>query len=143
MPACRQHLRQRYTQNVLRAGVVEFAFGEPDPALLPVGLVREAAAGALDRFGPGAISYGQVEGPPALREQIARRIAAREGRDVAAADILVSGGNSQALDQALTVLTDPATSCSWSRPPTASRCASSPTTRCRSSACRSTATAWT
>jgi DNA-binding transcriptional MocR family regulator len=98
---------QGSTQNVLRPGVVEFAFGEPDPALLPVALVRAAAVGALDRFGPGAISYGQEEGPPALREQIARRTAAREGRAVAADDVLVSGGNSQALDQALTVFSAP------------------------------------
>ena len=98
---------QGYTQNVLRHGVVEFAFGEPDPALLPVGLIREAAAGALDRYGPGAISYGRTEGPSALRERLACRFAAREGRDVAASEILVSGGNSQALDQALTVFTEP------------------------------------
>ena len=101
------HEPQGYTQNALRPGVVEFAYGEPDPALLPVGLVRSAAALAMDQFGPGAISYGQGAGPAALRDQLARRIAAREGREVPPAEILVTGGISQALDQVLTVFAEP------------------------------------
>lgn len=95
------------TQNTLRDDVVELTFGEPDPALLPVAQVRAAADRLLAREGPGALAYGQTHGPPALREQIARRVAAREGRAVAADEILVSGGNSQALDLALTMLTAP------------------------------------
>jgi 2-aminoadipate transaminase len=96
-----------YTQNTLRGNVVELTFGEPDPALLPVGLVRAAADRMLAEAGPGALAYGQTQGPPALREQLARRIAAREGRAVPADEILVSGGNSQAFDLVLTMLTTP------------------------------------
>ena len=95
------------TQNTLREGIIEFAFGEPDPALLALGLVRRAAAAVLDDAGPAALAYGSVEGPKALREEIARRSAAREGHACTADDVLVSGGNSQALDQVLTVLTSP------------------------------------
>jgi len=95
------------TQNALREGIVELTFGEPDPALLAVGLVRRAAAAVLDDAGPAALAYGPPAGPPALRDEIARRIAAREGRACTAADVLVSGGNSQALGQVLTVLTAP------------------------------------
>lgn len=104
--AC-MHEPLAFTQNRLREGVVEFAFGEPDPALLPVALVRDAAAAALGPTGPGALAYGSSEGPELLRCEIAGRIAAREGRDVAAADVLVTGGNSQAIDLALTMLTRP------------------------------------
>ncbi len=95
------------TQNTLREGIIEFAFGEPDPALLALGLVRRAAAAVLDDAGPAALAYGSLEGPEALRDEIARRSAAREGCSCSAADVLVSGGNSQALDQVLTVLTSP------------------------------------
>ena len=95
------------TQNTLRDDVVELAFGEPDPALLPVELVRAAANLVLAETGPGALSYGPPQGPAALREQIARRTAARERRAVPAGQIIVSGGNSQALDLVLTRLTAP------------------------------------
>lgn len=95
------------TQNDLRPGFVELAFGEPDPALLPVEAVRRAAGAALDRGGPAAIAYGGAEGPPALRAALARRIAAHENAPLGADEIVVTGGNSQALDQALTVLTEP------------------------------------
>ena len=96
-----------FTQNTLREGFVEFAFGEPDPALLPVGLVREAAERALLGAGAAALAYGSSEGPEALRAAIAARTAAREGLPLTAADVLVSGGNSQALGQAMTMLTEP------------------------------------
>ena len=96
-----------FTQNTLRDGVVEFAFGEPDPALLPVGLVRDAAVRALGAQGAAALAYGSGEGPEELRAAIAERSAAREGHAVAAGDILVTGGNSQALDQVMTILTEP------------------------------------
>ena len=95
------------TQNTLRDGMIELTFGEPDPALLAVGLVRRAAAAILDDAGPAALAYGSNAGPETLREEIARRITAREGRTCAADDVLVSAGNSQALGQVRTVLTAP------------------------------------
>ena len=96
-----------HTQNDLRPGVVELAFGEPDPTLLPVDLVESAAAEVLRELGPGALAYGRRSGPLALRQAIATRIAAREGREVAETGVYVTGGNSQALDLILTVFTVP------------------------------------
>jgi DNA-binding transcriptional MocR family regulator len=96
------------TQNLLREDFVEFAYGDPDPALLPVGLVRDAADRALMATdAAGALVYGPNLGPRALREFIVARTAAREGLPLAADDVLVSGGNSQALGQVLTDLTRP------------------------------------
>ena len=95
------------TQNALRPGVIELAYGEPDPALLPVDLVESAAARVLRELGPGAIAYGTRSGPLGLRRAIATRIAAREGREVAETGVYVSGGSSQALDLILTVFTGP------------------------------------
>ena len=96
-----------FTQNTLREGFVEFAFGEPDPALLPVGLVREAAARALGADGAAALAYGSNAGPEALRAAVAARAATREGLALSADDVLVSGGISHALGQVMTMLTDP------------------------------------
>jgi len=95
------------TQNVLRPDVIELAFGEPDPTLLPVDLVESAAAEALRELGPGAIAYGRRAGPLPLRQAIAARITAGEGREVSEAAVYVTGGNSQALDLILTVFTSP------------------------------------
>ncbi len=94
------------TQNFLRHGVVELTFGEPDPELLPVELVRRAAEAALARSA-AALAYGQLEGPPGLRHALARRITAREHVAATAADVFVTGGNSQALEQVMTVFTVP------------------------------------
>ncbi len=96
-----------FTQNTLRDGFVELAFGEPDPALLPVGLVREAAARALGAGGAAALAYGSNAGPEELRAAIAERTVAREGLELTAGDVLVSGGNSHALGQVMTMLTAP------------------------------------
>jgi DNA-binding transcriptional MocR family regulator len=97
-----------FTQNELREGFIEFAFGEPDPALLPVGLVRDAADRALmGRDAAGALAYGSNPGPATLREAIVARTAAREGLTLGAGDVLITGGNSQALGQVLTDLTRP------------------------------------
>jgi DNA-binding transcriptional MocR family regulator len=97
-----------FTQNFLREGFVELGFGEPDPALLPVGLVREAAQRALGAPDAArALAYGSNPGPEALRTAIAKRTADREGLDLAPGDLLVSGGNSQALGQVLTDLARP------------------------------------
>jgi len=101
------HEPPAFTQNRLRRGVVEFAVGEPDPSLLPVALTRDAAAAVLGQDGPGALAYGSSAGPGPLRREIAARVAAREGRALAAGDVLVTGGNSQAIDLALTTLTSP------------------------------------
>jgi 2-aminoadipate transaminase len=101
------HASPNFTQNALRPGFVEFAFGEPDPTLLPVELIGTVARHAIETYGAGAISYGRPEGPAVLREEIARRVAAREGCVAAANCVMITGGNSQGLDLALTVFTRP------------------------------------
>jgi DNA-binding transcriptional MocR family regulator len=53
------------------------------------------------------LGYGPPRGPADLRERIAERIARQEGYAASPDDVLVSGGNSQGLDLALTMLTGP------------------------------------
>ena len=48
----------RIVQLTLRPGVIDLGWGHPDPALLPTAQIREAAAAALERFGPEALAYG-------------------------------------------------------------------------------------
>ncbi len=95
------------TQNELRPGFVELAYGEPDPRLLPVDAVWRAAARTLAEGGSAAIAYGSAQGPSILRGALAARMSAHEGVAVGADDVVVTGGNSQALDQALTVFAEP------------------------------------
>jgi DNA-binding transcriptional MocR family regulator len=95
------------TQTPLRAGIIELAVGEPDPALLPRDLIRAAAGRALADPGDALLSYGSREGPARLREAVARRAATTEGLRQGAGDLLVSAGNSQALELTLATLTTP------------------------------------
>ena len=95
------------TQNVLRPGIIELTYGEPDPALLPVDLVETAAARVLREYGCGALAYGQRPGPLALRKAIAARIADREAPGVSETEVYITAGASQALDLVLTVFTTP------------------------------------
>ena len=93
------------TQNVLREGIIELGYGEPDPRLLPVDLVAAAAAAALADLGPGAIAYGRRPGPSPLRELIADRITVRECCPVGPEQVLITAGNSYGLDLVLNLLT--------------------------------------
>jgi len=94
-----------WTQNDFRPGIIDLAYGEPDPALLPVDLVQSAAARVIDELGRGAIAYGKRPGPLPLRRAIAEHLTSLEGRAVSGAEVYVTGGNSQALDLILSVFT--------------------------------------
>ena len=91
------------TQNDLRPGIVELAFGEPDPMLLPAALIQSAAATVLREYGAGALAYGKRPGPLGLRKAIAERMAEGESLEISEDEVFVTGGNSQALDLILTV----------------------------------------
>ncbi|HEX9371444.1 MAG TPA: PLP-dependent aminotransferase family protein, partial [Roseiflexaceae bacterium] len=67
-------------QLVRRPGIVELGWGHPDPALLPVAGLRQAAAAALDRWGADALNYGADQGAGPLLDWLIARIARSEGR---------------------------------------------------------------
>ena len=94
-------------QEVPRPGVIELAFGVPDPRLLPVAEFAQRAGGALSELGPQALSYGAGEGPPQLREQLRRRIASAEGRAPTLDELVITGGISEGLERLLLTLTQP------------------------------------
>jgi DNA-binding transcriptional MocR family regulator len=69
--------------------------------------MQRAAAAALARYGGEALTYGYMAGPGPLVEWLRARIGAQEGRTPALDEILITAGNSQALDQILTFHTQP------------------------------------
>jgi DNA-binding transcriptional MocR family regulator len=95
------------TQNVARPGVIELSFGEPDPALFPTAGLAEACREALADGGDEALPYGANAGPATLRRRLAERLTGLEGRPTGDDETLISGGNSQALDQLVTLFCRP------------------------------------
>lgn len=84
-------------------GVVPFGLANPGSALLPskalARLLRASGASSPDTL----LDYAPLAGEPALRHEIAAR-ASRLGAPVAAADVLVTSGATEALALALGVL---------------------------------------
>ncbi len=92
-------------QLALRPGIVELGWGHPSMDLLPEAAVAEAARHALRRYGQEALSYGAEQGPGCLIEALCRWLGQREDPAPQAAQVLITGGASQALDLLCTLLT--------------------------------------
>ena len=95
------------TQSVARPGVIELAFGEPDPALFPAAALADACRAAMADGGAEALPYGANAGPASLRALLAERLTRLEGHATGVDETLVSGGNSLAIDQVLTLFCRP------------------------------------
>lgn len=91
----------------LRPGIIELGWGHPPLDLLPVAQIQRAAAATLARYGAEALTYGHPAGPGALIEWLCERTGRNEGRTPAPDEVLITGGNSQAFDQILTLCTQP------------------------------------
>jgi DNA-binding transcriptional MocR family regulator len=94
------------TQLALRPGVVEFGWGHPHPSLLPVAELA-AAAGSLAARGADALGYGPAQGPGSLIAQIQARLGRLEGAAPPSAQLMITGGISQALDMLCAQLSRP------------------------------------
>jgi len=94
-------------QFVERPGIIDLGWGHPDPALLPVEQLRLAADRVLAQYGADALNYGHAAGPGPFREWVAERLAAIDARGPEPASIVASAGNSQALDQVVSLLASP------------------------------------
>ncbi|HEX9097845.1 MAG TPA: PLP-dependent aminotransferase family protein [Candidatus Dormibacteraeota bacterium] len=95
------------TQFVDRPGIIDLAWGHPDPDLLPVDALRQAASRVFDRYGPDALNYGYAAGPGPLIACVCDRLAQVDAQAPAHDSVVISAGSSQALDQLATLLTDP------------------------------------
>jgi 2-aminoadipate transaminase len=110
----RFNARVREVTPVLRAAagppdVLSLAFGMPDPALFPAAGLAEAAREALADLPAYAVAlqYGPVLGNPALLAELARKLAAEEGRPVAPGTLHVTNGSSQAIALVVQALANP------------------------------------
>jgi DNA-binding transcriptional MocR family regulator len=88
-------------------GVIDLAWGHPDPTLLPVQQLRAAAERAMDRYGPEMLAYGNPAGPPPLITFICDRLRQTDGRAPTPAEVVITSGASQGLDLAAAFLLDP------------------------------------
>ena len=88
-------------------GTINLGIGQPSADLLPLELVRKASNAFFAGADPYDLNYGILKGDERFRESLAAYL----GREYAAAaspdSLIVSGGNSQALDLVSVVLARP------------------------------------
>ena len=88
-------------------GIIDLAWGHPDPDLLPIRELRTAAERAMDRYGPDLLAYGNAAGPPPLIDFICDRLRLTDARAPGSAEVVITSGASQGLDLVATLLLAP------------------------------------
>lgn len=91
------------------ADVIHFGIGQPGPDLMPVEALRAAAADFMAHAAanPLDLNYGERQGDAGFRASLAAFLSHNHGHPARPEDLLVSGGNSQALDFACARFTRP------------------------------------
>jgi len=97
----------RLTQYEPKPGVLDLAWGHPDPNLLPVQELRDATHRAMERHGSDILEYGSTAGSPPLIDFICARLAETDARAPTPAEVVITSGASQGLDLAATLLLSP------------------------------------
>jgi DNA-binding transcriptional MocR family regulator len=97
----------RLTQYEETPGVIDLAWGHPDPTLLPVQELREATHRAVERHGSDILEYGSTAGSPPLIDFICARLAETDARAPDPGEVLITSGASQGLDLVATLLLSP------------------------------------
>jgi DNA-binding transcriptional MocR family regulator len=96
----------RTTQLDPSPDVINLAIGQPSPSLLPLELMRQAAAHRL-REHPELLAYGLEQGDGRFRQTLAEFLTDAYRARVAAGQLFVTAGASQALDLVCTLFTRP------------------------------------
>ena len=78
--------------------VINFGIGQPSPDLLPVRLIQEATTDFLSKAHPLELNYGERAGDERFRKSLAEFLTRHYHSPVTPESLIVSGGNSQALD---------------------------------------------
>jgi 2-aminoadipate transaminase len=94
-------------QAIMRPGIIELRWGDPDPALIPTAAIRNAADWVMDTVGAASLNYGLNEGPMALRQALAERLATLEGCDVDVPQVAVTNGISPSIQLLFSQLVHP------------------------------------
>jgi 2-aminoadipate transaminase len=96
--------------------IISFAGGLPNPELIDVAGVTQAAANVLGQDGKVALQYSTTEGYRPLRQFIADRYKKRLGLDISPDEILITNGSQQCLDLIGKVLISPGDHVAIERP---------------------------
>jgi len=80
------------------AGVINLGIGQPSADLLPVDLLREASEDFLKVAQPQELNYGEKQGDARFRETLAGFLSLKYGVESRPESLLLTCGNSQALD---------------------------------------------
>ena len=96
----------RTTQLDTSTDIINLGIGQPSPSLLPLSLMRQAAAHRL-REHPELLAYGLEQGDGHFRQTLADFLGAEYGAPVEADQLFVTAGASQALDLVCTLFTQP------------------------------------
>jgi DNA-binding transcriptional MocR family regulator len=99
-------LRTRIFELSGESDIVPLGAATPCSALLPVAQLNRVMAGAVRRAGAKAIAYAPLTGCESLRRQLARR-SLEWGCQVAAEDVIVTGGTTEALSLCLRATAKP------------------------------------
>jgi DNA-binding transcriptional MocR family regulator len=89
-----------------KQGIISLATSWPSPELFPTEELAGIAADVFRDLGHDAVSYGNVEGVPELREQIAR-LGRAEGFASDADEVVVTSGARQAIDLVARTVLEP------------------------------------
>lgn len=78
-------------------GVVNLSAGMPDPRLVPRDVIGRAIRRALRQHGGSLLDYGDVQGHPSLRRELARMLCATRGIAAQPENVLVTRGSQMGL----------------------------------------------
>ncbi len=88
----------RIAQLTMPAGVIDFSAGQPSPSLLPLALLRKAAADRLDGTDAPFLAYGAEQGDGYFRTVLADFLSEHYAIPVEADQLFVAAGASMGLD---------------------------------------------
>ena len=88
-------------------GTINLGIGQPSADLLPLELVRNASDAFFAGADPHDLNYGVLQGDERFRESLAGYLTREYGAPAGPDTLIVSGGNSQALDLVSVVLAKP------------------------------------
>ena len=95
------------TQLRLAKGLIDFGVGQPDPALLPLTALRQAATHRLAKDDPSLLAYGAEQGNEYFRIALAEFLTKNYGTPVEPNELFVTPGVSQGLDLVCTLFSQP------------------------------------
>lgn len=98
---------QHVTQANPPPGVIDLGIGQPGHELLPLSIIREAAARRLADDDPAFLNYGYTQGDGRFRLALADFLEDQYRLDVSPHTLLATAGVSQALDLICTLYTRP------------------------------------